>query len=101
MALQGIVKHRFLRDNIARMDTLTSLKRVLRDTLMLGDRVEQFTRDTRLLGGLPEFDSMAVVSLLTAIEEEYGVAVSDDELSAEVFATVGSVEQFVNSKLGE
>jgi acyl carrier protein len=82
------------------MDTLTKLTRILRDTLMLSDSAETFKADTRLLGSMPGFDSMAVVSLLTALEDEFGITVEDDEMSADVFETVGSLERFVNDKLG-
>jgi acyl carrier protein len=81
------------------MDTLTKLTRILRDTLMLTDNVERFTPDTRLMGSMPGFDSMAVVGLLTALEDEFGITVEDDELSADIFETVGSLEKFVNGKL--
>jgi acyl carrier protein len=83
------------------MDTLTRLTRILRDTLMLTDRAERFDPEMRLLGALPSFDSMAVVSVLTAIEGEFGITVEDDELSADVFETMGSLQHFVESKLAE
>lgn len=54
-----------------------------------------------MLGGLAEFDSMAVVSVVTMLEDELGITVSDDELSADVFATVGSLVDFVESKLAQ
>ena len=57
-------------------------------------------RQTRLLGSLPEFDSMAVVSVLTAIEDHFGITVDDDEIEGALFETVGSLCQFVESKLG-
>jgi acyl carrier protein len=80
-------------------DVLTQIKRILRDTLSLGPRAEQLTTDTALLGGLPEFDSMAVVNVVGAIENEFDITIEDDELGAELFATVGSLTQFVASKL--
>lgn len=83
------------------METLAPTKRILRDTLNLGNRADQLTLDSRLLGGIPEFDSMAVVGLVAAIEEEFGVTIHDDELSAEVFATVGSLARFISRKVAE
>ena len=80
------------------MDTLAQVKRVLRDTLNLGDRAERLTPDSGLLGSIPEFDSMAVVTVVTMLEDELGITVDDDELSAEVFATVGSLADFVAQK---
>ena len=81
------------------MDNLTRIKKILRDTLNLGDRSEKLTAVSPLLGGLPEFDSMAVVSVVTMIEDEYGITIDDDDLSADVFATVGSLAEFVSQKV--
>ena len=52
-----------------------------------------------LLGALPELDSMAVVSLITALEEHFGFSVTDDEIEAATFATLGSLSDFVQQKL--
>ena len=81
------------------METLAKVKLILRDTLNLGDRADKLTPDTPLLGGLPEFDSMAVVSVVTMIEDELGISIDDDELSADIFATVGSLVKFVSEKI--
>jgi len=51
------------------------------------------------MGAIPEFDSMAVVTLLTTLEERFGIAVDDDEISGDTFATVGSLIDFVVGKL--
>ena len=81
------------------MDALARVKNILRDTLNLGDRAAKLTPDSPLLGGLPEFDSMAVVTVVTMIEDELGITIDDDELSADVFATVGSLAAFVARKM--
>ncbi|HEX6707568.1 MAG TPA: acyl carrier protein [Albitalea sp.] len=57
------------------------------------------TADTPLLGSVAELDSMAVVSILTALEERFGFAVDDDEVDGRTFASVGSLTSFVESKL--
>jgi len=80
-------------------DTVEEVKQLLDDTLELGDRVKDFDESTLLLGDLPELDSMAVVNLVTAIEDQYGVMVEDDEISAETFETFGNLVAFVNQKL--
>jgi acyl carrier protein len=41
---------------------------------------------------------MAVVGIVTSIEEEYGLTIVDDELSADVFETVGSLSRFIAQK---
>ena len=55
--------------------------------------------DTALLGAIPEFDSMAVVSVLTAVEEEFDVMIDDDEVDAEVFENFGTLNDFVTRKV--
>lgn len=83
------------------MSYFIQVKEILRDALGLGDRIEDLMPHSRLLGGLPEFDSMAVVSVLTAIEEKFGFVVHDDEVSADVFETVGALTEFVKHKLNQ
>lgn len=81
------------------MDVSAEVIDVLGEVLSLGDRTAQLTRNTELLGGIAEFDSMAVVSVLTAIEERFGISIDDDEISAEAFQTVGTLCEFVEGKL--
>jgi acyl carrier protein len=57
------------------------------------------TAATPLLGAIPELDSMAVVSVLTAIEERFGIVVDDDEVDGRTFASVASLAAFVQGKL--
>jgi acyl carrier protein len=80
-------------------DNISKIKAVLGDVLSLGNRSNALTVETQLLGGIPEFDSMAVVAVVTALEDEFGILIDDDELSAEVFATVGTLAEFVRDKL--
>lgn len=80
------------------MDTLARVKGILGATLSLGGRADRLTATTPLLGGLPEFDSMAVVTVVTMIENEFGLEIDDDDLSADVFATVGTLAEFVSQK---
>jgi acyl carrier protein len=58
-----------------------------------------FTRDTPLLGAIPELDSMAVVTLITTLEEQLGLVVDDDDIDGATFATLGSLIDFVSDKL--
>jgi acyl carrier protein len=81
------------------MTTFERVVGILRDTLQLGSRADSLKPDSALLGGIPEFDSMAVVTVVTMLEDELGIAVDDDELSAEVFTTVGTLADFVERKL--
>lgn len=79
--------------------TIEDVKSLLRDTLQLGDRADRFAPDTRLLGDLPELDSMGVATLITAIEDRFDVMLEDEEISGEIFETVGALHEFVQQKL--
>lgn len=81
------------------MSSIEQVKKILRESLQLGDRAAAFTGSTPLLGSLPELDSMAVVTVITALEEHFGFTVADDEISADTFATVDSLAAFVDHKL--
>lgn len=71
---------------------------VLDEVLSLGGRGLEFRRETCLLGSIPELDSMAVVTLITTLEERMGITVSDDEIDGSAFATVGSLVDFVSHR---
>ena len=40
-----------------------------------------------------------VVAILTTFEERFGFTVDDDEVDGQVFATVGTLSDFVSAKL--
>jgi acyl carrier protein len=42
---------------------------------------------------------MAVVQLITALEDHFGISVDDDEIGASTFATIGSLTAFVEGKM--
>ena len=81
------------------MDTFSQVKSLLVHALQLGARGDTLDASSPLLGGLPELDSMAVVNVITAMEEYFGFFVQDDEISAETFESLGSLVDFVESKL--
>lgn len=77
------------------------IERILAEILSLDVDATALDDDTALMGALPEFDSMAVVSILTAIEDQYGIVIDDDEVDADIFETVGSLKRFVDAKVTE
>lgn len=79
------------------MQVAAELKTILDDVLSLRGRAQGFGDDTPLLGDIPELDSMAVVGLITAIEDRFGVTIGDDEIDGSVFATFGSLRSFVDA----
>ena len=81
------------------MNVLKEVTHVLGEVLSLGGRSAAFTRNTALLGAIPELDSMAVVTLITTLEDRFGITVDDDEIEGSTFASVGSLVDFVRAKL--
>jgi len=78
---------------------IEEVKTVVDSALQLRGRLRACDASMPLLGAIPELDSMAVVSLITALEEHFGFAVADDEIEAGIFATVGNLTDFVRQKL--
>ena len=81
------------------MDVEREVLRALDEVLSLGGRGLRFTRATHLLGAIPELDSMAVVALITSLEERFGIVIDDDDLDGQTFATVGALTDFVSGKV--
>jgi acyl carrier protein len=81
------------------VNTENEVVALLGEVLNLGDRAGHFTRDTALLGAIPELDSMAVAALMTAMEERFGFAIADDDIDGATFASVGSLVDFVQARL--
>lgn len=73
---------------------------LLDEVLSLNGRGLHFDVDTALLGSVPELDSMAVLAVIHAIEERFGIEVPDDEVDGSSFATVGTVVEFVTRLSG-
>jgi acyl carrier protein len=81
------------------LNTQQEVLALLDEILSLKGRTATFSADTLLLGAIPELDSMAVVALITGMEERFGFIAEDDEIDGSVFATVGSLVDFVEAKL--
>lgn len=77
---------------------LQALREVLGEVLELGERISALEEDSALLGALPEFDSLAVIALITAIQERFGIAIQDEDIEPEIFDTVGSLLRFIQTR---
>lgn len=82
------------------MATFDRVRDILTQSLGLGERGPRLQASTELLGGIPEFDSMAVVHVVAALEDHFDIMFDDDEINGEVFETVGSLSAFIDGKLG-
>ncbi|WP_448577936.1 acyl carrier protein [Thermaurantiacus sp.] len=85
----------------ARPATVDAVSRVLAGALMLQpDVAAGLSAETRLFGHLPELDSMAVATVLTALEDAFHIHIDDEDVSAEMFETLGGLASYIDARLG-
>jgi acyl carrier protein len=77
--------------------TVEGVKAVVVETLAIQDRADSIDATTPLLGSLPELDSMAVLEVLLALEERFGVAIDGEDVTAESFETLESLAALVDA----
>lgn len=75
--------------------TLDDVKDMLVEILGLQGRADSVEGSTELFGRMPEFDSLAIVEVITVIEERFGFAMDDEDITGDVFDTVGSLAAYV------
>jgi acyl carrier protein len=76
-----------------------TVRALLVDVLGLArSRVAAFDDETELFGALPEFDSMAVATLLTEMEERLGILIEDEDVEAEDLMSFGRLLSFAKRK---
>lgn len=82
--------------------TQTTTRLVLAEVLaeLLGGGTPRFTSDTELFGSLPELDSLALVELITVIEDRFGFEFNEDDITIEVFGTVESLAGHIDACTG-
>lgn len=80
------------------MDTAKTLVSLIDEVIGLEGLATSYTDSTPLLGSVPRLDSMAVVSIIERVETAFGIEISDTELDASIFATVGTLTAFVRRK---
>lgn len=78
----------------------TALRGILESAIGKRAVPAQLSDSTQLLGAIPELDSMAVLGILTQIQDDFGCQIEDDEVSGEIFETFGDLKRFVEAKIG-
>ena len=82
------------------MDNTPQTKKSLSDVLGSNQQSDSMTKDTFLLGNIPELDSVAVVTIIVALENNFSFKIHDDEISAQTFQTLGTLVNFIDKKIG-
>jgi acyl carrier protein len=82
------------------MESLDITRNIVGACLQLDNRAG-LERDTQLLGGFPEFNSLTITTIVAALEDELDCEIDDAEITAEIFETVGTLADFVESKIQE
>ena len=83
----------------SQLDVQQQVLNVVDEVLGLNGAARTWDARSPLLGAVPELDSMAVATLITTLEERFGISVADDEIDGSAFATVGALTEFVRNKL--
>jgi acyl carrier protein len=79
--------------------TLPEVIAVVVSVLGIEDRRSGFSASSGLFGSIPELDSMAVVDLVLALQDRFGIEIDDDEITGESFETLGDLAALVDAKL--
>lgn len=72
---------------------LQALKHILSDILRI--KTANFSKDTRLLSDIPEFDSMAIMSLLITLESQFNISIDDLDLNVQHSTMLGKLHDLV------
>jgi len=81
------------------MAIIEDVIKVLAESMELGERTAKLNANTLLFGEMPEFDSLALVVVVTSLEERFDLQVDADDLDETVFETIGSLTAFVERQI--
>lgn len=79
------------------MQALDLAKKVVAVNLQL--ELDQLSPDTEILGNFPQFNSLTIVGVIGSIEDELDCVIDDEDINTEIFATVGDLAAFIQSRM--
>ena len=80
-------------------ELICRIKKVIVDTLDLEIEPEEIDEKEALFGGGMGLNSMASIKIIVGLEEEFRIRVPDEELKVELFDSVWSMAEYVQSTL--
>ena len=75
------------------------LKELVVESLELDIDPNDIEDTESLFGGYLRLDSVGTLTLTTAIEDEFDLEIEDEDLTAELFASVNSLAEYINEKV--
>lgn len=78
------------------MNTETRVERFIIDELLLGSRSELEFEEELITSRI--LDSLALLRLISFIEESFGVTIEDGELLPDNFRTIAAIKSMIESK---
>ena len=73
-------------------------KRVIVQTLQLRIDPDQIADDEMLFGRGIGADSTAILDILFALEDEFGIEVDDEDLRPDLFGSVGALTDYIKQR---
>ena len=78
------------------MESLDLAKKVIAVNLQL--ELDELSEDTEILGNFPQFNSLTIVGIIGSIEDELDCVIDDEDITTDIFATVGELAEFIESR---
>lgn len=77
--------------------TFDEVRALVAETLGITDRLDSLDASTRLVGSLPELDSLGVAELVAEIEDKFGFEIDFSDVTIDMFETLGTLAAFVDA----
>lgn len=78
-------------------NTIEQLRHIIAEQLDANIQLSEIDPDVSLLEDGLGLDSIAIVELVTLIEENFAIQFGEDDLNMEAFATVRTLSQFIEN----
>jgi len=80
-------------------DTIERLRHLIAENLDLGLTVEQVDPGAALLEDGLKLDSLAIVELISLIEETFGIELGEDDLNMDAFRSTSSLAAVIDRRV--